>query len=215
MMRHAILILLLASVPSLSRAQMIRGWGIEGGASGGYHLMTVTRPPNSPEMPIVVRWGFTAGAFVELLNMPVLSFVVDAAYAQKGRVVTPEEVAESPYHASGLSTGPAGGRPGLDYIHLSMLMKLRAGKAALVPYLLLGPRFNFLVGTRDDPGHVFDHYRKSDIGVSMAAGFEIVPRREPLLSLEMRWSSSFLRVFDAPGLTIRNQFVDLLLEVWM
>ena len=215
MMRHAVLIILLAFASSYCRAQMVRGWGIEGGASGGYHLITVTRPPNSPEIPIVVRWGFTAGGFIELLNMPVLSFIVDAAYAQKGRIVTEEEVAESAYHASGLSTGPAGGRPCLEYIHLSMLMKFRAGKATLVPYLAVGPRYSFLIGTRDDPGHVFDHYKKSDTGVSMAAGIEVVPKRDPVASVEMRWSSSFLRAFDAPGLTVRNQFVDLLLEVWI
>jgi hypothetical protein len=215
MKRHAVLFLLLLAASNPGRAQMIRGWGIEGGAAGAYQLLTITGGTSSPDIPHVFRWGFSAGVFVEFLNMPTLSLVLESAYAQKGRKITAQEVAESPNQSGALSPGPAGGTPRLDYVHLGMLLKLRAGRAGFVPYAAIGPRVDFLAGKGEDPAHVFDHYKKSDVGVIVAAGIEIVPRRQPLVSLEGRWSPSFSRVFSAPTLTIRNQSVDLLILLWL
>lgn len=215
MKRYAVLLLLMLAATSTCPAQMIRGWGVEGGAVGGYQIISITSATSSPVIPRAIRWGFSAGAFVEFLNMPTLSLVLESAYAQEGRKVTAEEVAEAPNQTAGLSPGPAGGTPRLDYVHVAMLVKLRAGKNGFVPYAAVGPRFNFLVGKVNDPDHVFDNFKKSDVGVIVAAGIEIVPRRQPLISLEGRWSPSFSRIFSAPTLTIRNQSVDLLLLLWL
>ena len=215
MKRHAVFLLLLLAASYTCRAQMIRGWGVEGGAVGAYQIFSITRGTSSPEIPRAIRWGFSAGAFVEFLNMPTLSLVLESAYSQEGRKVTAEEVAEAPNQAAGLSPGPAGGTPRLDYVHLAILVKLRAGKIGFVPYAAVGPRFDFLVGKADDPAHVFDNFKKSDVGVTVAAGIEIVPRRQPLVSHEGRWSPSFSRIFSAPTLTIRNQSVGLVLLLWL
>jgi hypothetical protein len=215
MKRHAVLLLLVFAVSSTCRSQMIRGWGVEGGASGGYQLLVITGGTSSPDIPHVVHWGFSSGVFVEFLNMPTLSLLVESAYAQMGRRVTAQEVAESPNQPGALSPGPVGGTPRLDYVHLAMVVKLRAGRAGFVPYLGIGPRMDFLVGKGEDPSHVFDHVKKSDVGVIVAAGIEIVPRRQPLLSLETRWSPRFSRVVTTPTLTIRNQSIDLLLLLWL
>jgi hypothetical protein len=210
-----VLFLSLIAFQADTRAQMIRGWGIEGGASGGYQLISITSGASTEGVPRAIRWGFTAGAFVEFLNMPTLSLVLESAYAQKGRKVTPEEVAQSTAGTGGISPGPEGGTPRLDYVHISMLVKLRAGKNGFVPYAAIGPRFDFLVGKGEDPSHVLDNFKKSDVGVIVAAGIEIVPRRQPLVSLEGRWSPSFSRAFSAPTLTIRNQSVEILLALWL
>jgi hypothetical protein len=215
MKRQSVLILLLFAASYPCSAQMIRGWGIEGGAAGGYQLLSITGGTSSQEIPHVIRWGFSAGVFVEFLNMPNLSLVLESAYVQKGRKVTPEEVAQSPDQSGAFSPGPAGGTPRLDYVHVAMLVKLRAGKGGLVPYAGIGPSFDFLAGKGEDPAHVFDHFKKSDVGVIVAAGIEIVPRRQPLVSLEGRWSPSFSRAFSSPTLAIRNQSVDLLLALWL
>jgi len=215
MKRHAILFLLLFAAPNPCHTQMIRGWGLEGGASGGYQLLSVTGGTSSAGIPPAVRWGVYAGAFVELLNMPTLSFVVESAYEQKGRKVTAEEVAGSENGTAGLSQGPEGATPRVDYVHLAMLMKLRAGKNGFVPYGAIGSWFGVRVGKGDDPTHLFDQFRKSDVGVTIAAGIEIVPRRQPLASLEVRWSPSFTTAYSAPTLTIKNQSVGLLLLLWL
>lgn len=216
MKRVAVLFLFsLVAFPVVSRAQMIRGWGIEGGVSGGYQIITITSGASATAVPRAIRWGFTAGAFLEFLNMPTLSLVLESAYAQQGRRVTAEEIARSGAGTGGISPGPEGETPRLDYVHLSMLVKMRAGRNGFVPYAAIGPRFAFLVGRGEDPSHVLDNYKKSDVGVIVAAGIEIVPRRQPVVSLEGRWSPSFSHAFSVPTLTIRNQSVDILIAVWL
>jgi hypothetical protein len=214
-MKRCLTAILLVSIAATARAQMVRGWGVEGGASGGYQLVTITGGASSQAIPRAIRWGVSAGAFVEFLNMPTLSLVLESAYVQKGREVTAEEVAASAGQPGVLSPGPAGSTPRLDYVHLSMMVKLRTGRIGFVPYVTVGPRFDFLTGRAEDPSHIFDQFRKSDVGVSLGAGIEIVPRRHPLFSLEGRWSPSFSRALSIPAVTIRNQSVDLLLLLWL
>jgi hypothetical protein len=153
--------------------------------------------------------------FVEFLNMPTLSLVLESAYGQKGRKVTSEEIAASAGQSGGFSRGPVGGLPRLDYLRMAMLVKVRGGKYGFVPYAAVGPRFDFLVGRGEDPEGLFDHFKKSDVGVCVAGGIEIVPRRQPIVSLEGRWTPSFSRAFSAPTLTIRNQSVEVLLLLWL
>lgn len=212
---HLIVLLLLVVLSTAGRAQMVRGWGIEGGGSGGYQLLSITSATHVPSIPYVIRWGFTAGAFVEFLNMPVLSLVLETAYAQRGRTVTAEEVAASQIQAPGLSTGPPGGIPRLDYVHVAMLVKMRTWKIGFVPYALIGPRFDFLTGRAQDPSHLLANFKRSDVGVTMGGGIEIVTHRKPLVSLEGRWSPSISRALTTPSLTIRNQSVDLLFLLWL
>ena len=215
MKRYAILPVLLVAASVLSSAQVVRGWGIEGGLAGGYQLLSVTLGTNSPVVPRVPRWGFTAGAFIEFLNTPNLSFVVESAYSQKGRDVTAEEVSIAAGLPGALSPGPVGSAPRLDYVRLTMLVKVRFWKEGFVPYFGLGPRFDFLVGKRDGPVHVFDQVKKTDVGVSVTGGIEITPKRRPLASIEARWSPAFTRVVTAPTLTVRNQAIEFLLAIWL
>jgi len=214
-MKRLFLLSIAAAIPSLCAAQFIRGWGIDGGISGAYQIITVTQPGVNPPLPMAARMGVTAGAFIEFLNVPHLSFVVEAAYTQKGRKTTAEEAALSSAEPGYLSPGPAGAIPRLDYVRLAMLVKVRAWREGFVPYAALGPRFDFLIGKRDDPAGLFRLARKTDVGVSVAAGIEIVPHHNPILSVEGRWSPSFTRILTPPTLTVRNQTLEALVALWL
>jgi len=212
---HRLIPLLLVLVHPICAAQFVRGWGIAGGVAGGYELLTVTQPGVASAVPRAARTGYSAGVFVELLNIPHLSFVVETAYTQKGRKVTAEEAAISGAAPGYLSPGPVGATPRLDYVRLLMMVKWRAWREGFVPYAALGPRFDFLVAKADDPAGLFRLARKTDVGVSVAAGIEIVPRRDPVVSLEGRWSPAFTRILSPPTLTIRNQTLEALLAIWL
>ena len=212
---HRLLPLLLAAVPSICTAQFIRGWGIDGGVSGAYQLVSITQPGVMASLPRAARFGMTAGVFVEFLNIPGLSFVSELAYTQKGRKVTSEEIAASGAEPGYLSPGPADASPRLDYVRFTMMVKVRAWHTGFVPYAALGPQFDFMVAKENDPAGLFRLARKTDVGVSAAAGVEIVPRRDPVLSLECRWSPSFTRILSPPTLGIRNQTLEALLALWL
>ncbi|HXX64803.1 MAG TPA: hypothetical protein VEO56_13480 [Bacteroidota bacterium] len=214
MKRASVLILLLFGA-SLSRAQFIRGWGIEGGAVGAYQAFIYTPGNSSPAIPAALRWGYTGGLFVEFLNVPHVSMVLDAAYTQKGRTVTSQEVSRSAAEPAYLSSGPVGLKPYIDYLRVAFLMKVRTGREGFVPYAGLGPRFDFILSRHAEGTPVLDPFKKADIGISLALGVEIVPRRLPLFSVEARWSPSFSKAYTNSILTIKNDNVDLLFALWL
>ena len=214
-MKRASILILLLFAGSASRAQFVRGWGIEGGAVGAYQSFANTPGNSSPAIPEALRWGYSGGLFVEFLNVPYVSMVLDAAYTQKGRSVTSQEVSRSPAEPAYLSSGPVGLKPHIDYLSVAFLMKVRSGREGFVPYGGLGPRFDFILSRHTEGPPVFDPFKKPDIGISLALGVEIVPRRHPLLSVETRWSPTFSKAYTNSILTIRNDTVDLLLALWL
>jgi len=214
-MKLASIAVLLMFAAGASRAQFIRGWGIEGGAVGAYQSFTYTPGNSSPAIPMALRWGFTGGMFVEFLNVPYVSMVLDAAYTEKGRTVTSQEVSRSPAEPAYLSSGPVGLKPHIDYLRVAFLMKVRAGREGFVPYAGLGPRFDFILARYAEGPPVFDPFKKADIGISLALGVEIAPRRHPLFSVEARWSPTFSKAYSNSILTIKNDTVDLLCALWL
>lgn len=215
MKRASVLFLFLLFSVEISPGQFVRGWGIKGGAVGGYQTFAYTPGNISPAVPIALRWGFTGGMFIEFLNVPNVSMVLEAAYTQKGRTVTNQEIARSSGEPSYLSSGPAGLTPHIDYIQTAFLLKARVGREGFVPYVGLGPRFDFIIARHSGGNPIFDPFKKPDIGISLGLGVEITPRRHPLLSLEARWSPTFSKAYTNPILTIRNDTVDLLLSLWL
>ena len=215
MKRSALLLILALLVPAFSAAQFIRGWGIKGGAVAAHQAFYYTPGYTSPGIPRDVRWGMYAGVFVEFLNLPTVSIALEGAYVQKGRKVSAEEVSRSPAESGYLSTGPPGLTPRLEYLTFAFIIKARGGNRGLVPYLALGPRFDFKLSRNGDAEEVFRNFKRSDIGIVFGGGLEIIPRRLPALSFEIRWSPSFSRAFSNDILIVKNQTIDLLGAVWL
>jgi hypothetical protein len=167
----------------------------------------------SPGIPRSIRWGAYAGLFVEFLNVPSVSLAFEGAYVQKGRKVSNEEMTRAATELSYLSTGPAGTTPRLQYLSFDLFIKARAGRRGLVPFLGVGPRFDFTLSRAES--ELFKNYKRTDIGIVLGGGVEIIPRRLPALSFEVRWSPSFSRAFTNDILIVKNQTVDFLCAVWL
>lgn len=212
MKRLATILLLAGLIPASSSGQFLRGWGIKGGVVAAHQAFYYTPGSTSPGIPRSPRWGVYAGLFAEFLNVPVVSIALEGAYEQKGRKVSAEEVTRSSAEPAYLSPGPAGSTLQLDYFSLALVIKARAGRRGLVPYAGIGPRFDFVLSR--DKVELYRNFKRSDIGIIIAGGFEIIPRRHPALSFEARWSPSFSRAFSNDILIVKNQTIDLLCAVW-
>lgn len=203
------------ALPQAASAQLVRGWGIKGGLVGAYQSFSYVSGFGSPAVPRAVRWGYSAGLFVEFLNEGIVSIAIEGAYTQKGRKVTAEEITRAPGEQPYLSTGPEGITPWLGYVSTSLSVKVRTGSRGTRPYLSIGPRFDFLVSRPAEPAPVFNGFRKNDIGINIGLGLEVAPRRHPALSFEVRWSPGFSRVFVNDAVGVKNGTFDFLLAVWL
>jgi hypothetical protein len=203
------------ALPHAATAQLVRGWGVKGGLVGAYQSFSYVSGFGSPAIPRTVRWGYSAGLFVEFLNEGIVSIAIEGAYTQKGRRVTAEEITRAPGEQPYLSAGPEGITPWLGYVSTSLSVKVRTGSRGTRPYFFVGPRFDFLVSRPAEPAPVFTGFKTHDIGINIGLGLEVAPRRRPALSFEVRWSPGFSRVFSNDAVGIKNATFDFLLAVWL
>jgi hypothetical protein len=209
-MKHQIIfvICLVLLISTVTQSQFIRGYGFKVGAVSAnqtydYNIVFDFSPDN--------RWGFDVGAFVELLDIPYISVLGELHYIQKGFSEKFQETSPD---------DPAGtGRyitlkPRADYFSIPVLAKIRFELGPIVPYIIGGPRFDFLVGKEADGFEaVIDHLKSADVGISVGGGVEVKLPAGPAILGEIRYSPDFTNAFKSSTLTVKNQSVELLVGV--
>ena len=202
------IICVLAFAASPLQAQLVKSYGLKAGAVSAKQMWDYSR---NIDFPAERRWGFDAGVFVEGLNIPYFSLLAEAHYVQKGfRITLP---ITTPAYPEG--TGEeATFEPRVDYLSIPVLVKIRFETGTLTPYVIGGPRIDFLIGKNvDAAGTVYDDLKKTDIGGSLGAGVEIPFVAGTGLITEFRYSPSFTTIFADRFLTIKNESFELLLGV--
>lgn len=193
-----------------THAQLIRGYGLEIGTVAANQTWTYSSG-GPPSFLTNDRWGLTVVGFVEILNCPNLSGILEAQYRQKGMSKTLSQTPEWNPDWNGQSKTYY---PRVDYLSIPLLVKARFEFEKAGLYFLAGPRFDFLIGEYAGSFDiVMDKFRARDFGATIGAGAEyaLVPAL-PLL-VEIRYNPSFQNEFDNGSLKIRNHSVDFLLGV--
>jgi hypothetical protein len=144
-MKHLSLLVLVLSVAAPAQAQLLQNYGVRLGANAS--KVTADFVGAEGEVDFERRVGFQVAAFVELFDTPSFSVLTELEYARRG------------YESETLEIGPDDPEPiatvtastTLHYLSLPALARLRLpGERAIVPYALIGPRADLLVGR--DPG---------------------------------------------------------------
>jgi hypothetical protein len=125
-------------LPLSVQAQLIKGYGAKIGMNSSNTTVSLVKTAfDFTER----RIGVNAALFLEWSRSSVISLVTQVEYAQRG------------FNEKQLVTGEYGPEPidfvradtRLDYISLPILLKLQYPSLAAGPYLLLGPRADFLI----------------------------------------------------------------------
>ncbi|MFC1726885.1 outer membrane beta-barrel protein, partial [candidate division KSB1 bacterium] len=125
-------------IPQILSAQVLRNYGVkaEFTSSGIYNEVLNEGFSRRP--------GFGFAVFAEVFNNPVFSVLFQAEYAQRGFL---EEQAETNESGDFIQTVKANTR--LDYLSFPILAKLRYTKGRYTPYVIFGPRLDFLLNKRN------------------------------------------------------------------
>lgn len=105
-------------------------------------------------------------------------------------------------------------KPRVDYLSLPLLARIRYNMGTVSPYILIGPRFDFLIW--NDPkyvGSIFDKFKKNDIGISAGAGIEISTSTIQAVLFEFKYCPTFSKSYSSDMLTIKNQSFELLFGI--
>ncbi len=179
-----IAVFLLLFNPIKSNAQLVRGFGFKTGAvvadqSWDFSGQVSGFPDKDGD-----RWGFDAGGFVELFGTGPFSLVPEVHYIQKGMTY---KIQETSYNFPSGTGQFLIFRPLIEYISVPVLVKVQPFSLPVAPYLLAGPRVDFLLSKNPEGlQFVYDKFKKSDFGATFGVGVEFLN-----VMTEFRYSHTF------------------------
>ncbi len=151
------------------------------------------------------RTGFDIGIYVEWLNLPFFSMLTEAHYVQKGMIN--EGIA---YNEFGTLMGTVKFDNRVDYLSVPILAKIAVKTPSFSPYLVAGPRFDFLLGYNSTGGEfLYDRFKDLDMGGDIGIGVESNTRPLKVL-LEFRYSPDFTYAYKSDLLKVKNNSFEIL-----
>lgn len=205
-------------LPFDAHAQLLKGFGVKLGAnSANVKLAINPEPSDLPSVDIETKRkiGPNAAFFAEWFSGKPLSMVAQVEYARRGfveeQIITGEND-PTPLGVLQIKTH-------LDYLSLPILLKLQRLSRSLSPYLILGPRFDFLLhhevlvdGTSlKNLAGFADYYDKRALGGTVGFGLASGRLFASSFFVETRYNFDFADNIDLEALEAKNNAVDL----WM
>jgi hypothetical protein len=204
MRRFALALALCALFASASSSQFLRSYGLKAAYT------VADQPVTSSVISIDTKShaGFNAAVFAEWLDLSWFSVVTQLEYVQRGMemefVVT---TAESP---EGIGTRRVAGR--VNYLSLPILAKVEIPLGEVSPYVLAGPRLDYLISYRSDDGlfdALYKQFRKTLLGASFGAGLAARGDLPVTILLEARYNIDLQNSYATPFYTTVNKAFDV------
>ncbi|HLP80854.1 MAG TPA: outer membrane beta-barrel protein [Nitrosomonas sp.] len=155
------------------------------------------------------RSGVNAAIFVEWLNVPFISVVTQAEYAQRGRSISFYVIEPGTFHESLYQKVS----DRLDYLSIPIMGKFRVPFGFFSPFVAAGPRVDFLLGQQSDDG-LFDQYiKKTNIGATLSLGGEVKTPLPFTLALEARYNVDLANARSMDYTKVHNNSFDAWLGI--
>lgn len=205
-MKPKYIALLVFIIQVTSFSQPIRTIGMKVGAvfaSQTWNYATI------PDLDTQRRWGIDLGFYLEWLNMPVFSFSTEIHYVQKGmKESLPITTEQNPDGTGEYLTRS----PRVDYFSIPILAKARLNDGQFTPYVIVGPRVDFLLQTKGEGFQaVLEKFDKVDFGGTIGIGAEIRSFESIQLGIEFRFNPSLKDGYSSQFLQVRNSSLEFLL----
>jgi hypothetical protein len=157
------------------------------------------------------RVGINAGIYAEWLTMPFFSFLTQLEYTQRGDGFKFNRRGEN-----NEDLGTAIKYTRIDYISAAVLCKLRYETNIINPYLIGGPRLDYLLSYKSDlgdPREPYNSFKDVLIGFSIGAGAEITNLCSYIIIAEFRYNLDLTNSYDNGYLIIKNNAFDILIGI--
>ncbi len=157
------------------------------------------------------RPGVNAAAFAEWSTIPNLSVVTQLEYTQRGKGVKFARTTNDP---TVLDTWVQYHR--VDYLSVPILAKLSLASGLVQPYLIAGPRVDFVLANHGaDPNFrsLYDDFKSPNLGGSAGAGMSTTAIVPAEIFVEFRYNLDLTAPYDNGALRVRNNAYDIWLGV--
>ena len=205
-----IVFLLLASTYGLS-GQWPSSFGLKGGvalANQSYRITAIDQELNTNAVT-----GPTLSLFVEAFKSQHFSVQLDVGYAAKGSSTTIQSVTVNHLDNDRITINE-GEAAKSDYTYLSLapLARYRWDLEPLCPYLLLGPRVDFLLRYSTESEYPLEQQSQTILGLSLGAGLEYRLQNLGLFA-ELQYLPDLSPVTHEEPLLINNNMLSFCLGI--
>ena len=160
-----------------------------------------------PQLQTRRRIGFNAAAFGEWFNIPHFTLLTQIEYSQRGVGQDFTVVGSDPQV---LEIKTLYSR--LNYLSVPILAKVMIPSKSVTPFLLAGPRLDFLLGYQSDENafnQVYDSFDKTLLGASFGVGVQTDAIIPVGVVLEIRYNVDFADSYSTDLLRVRNNAFDI------
>jgi hypothetical protein len=185
-----------------SSAQVCRSYGIKMGVSYSDLEFGTYKPGLTARIP-----GLGGAVFVEWFNTPHFSVITQLELTQRGSIIDIYSTEDFGSRTIGL----VGDYNRLHYLSAPILAKWAFTKKALSPYILLGPRIDFLLWYATDHGFLDPNYKEFNkvlVGGSAAIGCDSGPLLPITIIAEVRYNFDLGNSYEYSYSTIRKDSFD-------
>jgi hypothetical protein len=174
MRKNNLIIIIILFIPfNLLHSQFKLNYGFKAGAVSAH----INEIYEGGEYAYSSKWGFGAGIFLEGSFNNNISISGELDYLQGG------------WYDDDLSQ-----KYSMNVLSVPVLLKLKTDAGKFTPYLLAGPKFDFLL-SMDSVNHSFDKAIFPIYGVTLGAGCERVVWKNYSILAEIRYNYDFESMF--------------------
>jgi hypothetical protein len=157
------------------------------------------------------RPGINAAVFAEWLNMPFLSVITQVEYSQRGLGI---EFARTLNDPTVIGTWVEYHR--VDYLSVPLLAKVSFPSTIIEPYLVAGPRIDFVLGYHGNDENfrsLYNDFKSPNLGGTVGAGVSVSSILPAAILLEFRYNIDLTLPYDNGLLRVKNSAYDIWLGV--
>lgn len=199
-----IIILFLFVLPSQSFSNPFDEWGFKAGISISNQNMKYKTVQIDRDFDNYI--GLNIDAFVNILDYKIFDLITQLSYSQKGCIESIISTYVDPITHNYIDGETHYFKNKTDYISYFILGKLKSNLKVLNPYLILGPRIDFLINTKSEtiPHIIYDDLKKYNLGLTIGVGTEfnlLIPYK---MLIELQYSPDLEKIYDTQFLYIEK-----------
>lgn len=174
---------------SISSAQSKFDLGLKGGAA-----FSTWAYSSLDRLDLKSRQSLSIGIVGELIDYYSFNILTELNYIGKGPSVIIRNLQDKEYYAK------------LDYLSLPILFKYKPLNYQVNPYLIAGPRIDYLLSS---DGNEFIKFNRYDLGLVIGFGLQLYS----VFGIEYRYNASITKTYFSTHEKIRNKSMEILINI--
>lgn len=200
-MKKSFIVLFLLMVNSAFNAQILNSYGIKLGMGMTNQTWEYSSFNLHPKWESIT--GVSARVFADVSANKYLNIEGEAGFIQKGMKynIPLTDVTNPDFNGQYRMVYNH-----LNYLTASVMLKAKYDAGMFTPYILMGPQFSYLAGSKVDKGFavVYDNLKKSNFGYTAGLGALINFKGLNFL-VEYRYEGDFASTYKLSNIDIKNQ----------